>query len=82
VGDWSAPQRLSQGALRQLALLEDFPSNVINFRIILPEIVQPSGVGNPPPQISLRDPVSITVIPAECQPGGMIPAGLCDAFTF
>ena len=81
-GDWSAPRQMSQGDLNQFALLEDFPDNLLNDPIILPEIPEPSGVGNPRSEILLRDPVSNTIIPPACQPNGAIPADLCEAYAF
>jgi hypothetical protein len=80
VSEWSEPRRLTSGDLNQLAILEDFPDNLLNDPIILPEIVQPSGVGQPRVRIVLRDPVSREIIPPACE-AEEIEAGLCEVLS-
>ena len=81
VGDWSDPQQLTQGDLRALAIIEDFPPNLLNDPIFLPEIIVPSGVGAVRARIQLNDRDSLRLIPLACQQDE-IPDVICDSFAF
>ncbi len=66
---WSDPLPITQGDLDDLASLEDLPENILNYPIDLPEIIHPSGVGQPAAQFVFTDPDALQAAQEACQAG-------------
>jgi len=80
-GAWSAPSQLTQDDLDLLRNIQTLPGNLLNFPVIFPQIVRPSGIGGAAPQIILNDPFTRAIIQEACAEG-KIPPFLCAVFGF
>lgn len=81
VGNWSTPSQLTQNDLDLLRNIQTLPGNLLNFPIVFPRIVRPSGIGGAAPQIILNDPFTRAIIQEACAEG-KIPDFLCAVFGF
>lgn len=71
VGTWSLPRPLTTAQLDALSSVQDIPSNLMYYEIMLPQIVIPSGVGNPIPVLVFQDPASLIQAEARCADGSL-----------
>lgn len=75
--DWSAPRQLTQEEFLGLSGLQRLPSGLLNYRLVLPTITCPSGVGQPVCQVIYSDDNLIQHTSQLCASGGL-PESVCQ----
>ncbi|MBZ0304458.1 MAG: hypothetical protein K8I82_00185, partial [Anaerolineae bacterium] len=75
---WTSPRQLTPNELESLYPLQSIPANVTNYALSLPEIVCPSGVGQPICEVSISDAGLLSQLRQLCQENVLHPA-TCSA---
>jgi hypothetical protein len=73
---WSTPSQITQADLDLARPLQNIPANIMNYQLTLPGLICPSGIGNPPCQIVINNPVLLGIIRNLCQKG-ILPPSIC-----
>ncbi|HEX2908004.1 MAG TPA: hypothetical protein VHO69_14135 [Phototrophicaceae bacterium] len=74
---WGTPRPFNRDELAIMAVLQEIPANVINYRFTLPRLVCPSGVGKPICKIVISDPRLLEILRILCG-RGLLPPWLCQ----
>lgn len=78
---WSGPTPLTAADLAELALLEDLPTDALNYQVDVPVIVVASGSGVQPIQFIFDFADSTALVEEACN-AGLLPAEICSYYRF
>lgn len=78
--NWSTPRLLTQEELLGLGGLESLPSGILNYRLVLPTITCPSGVGQAVCRVIYSDDSLIQHTSQLCASGGL-PESICQGIS-
>lgn len=77
VGSWSTPRPLTSEELEALSAIEDIPGNLINYEVLLPQIVAGSSVGGVIPVLMFPNAEALDQARALCD-AGTLPDEICE----